>query len=140
MEVLKERGRRCECCGASPSDGVTVINVDHIKPRARYPELALVKANLQVLCSVCNHGKGNWDETDWRPAGAETTVTAERDDASTEEYISRLPPVWSRREEVQKLVENEKRLMAKIRKATQWPLAPRDMSSPRLVKKRARKA
>jgi hypothetical protein len=19
------------------------------------------------LCSVCNHGKGNWDTTDWRP-------------------------------------------------------------------------
>lgn len=65
MEVIKERGARCECCGASPKDGI-VINVDHIKPRRKYPELALTKANLQVLCGVCNHGKGNWDETDWR--------------------------------------------------------------------------
>ena len=66
MEVLTERGARCECCGTSPKDGI-VIHVDHIKPRRRFPELALTKANLQVLCEVCNHGKGSWDQTDWRP-------------------------------------------------------------------------
>ncbi len=66
MEVIKERGTRCECCGHSPSDGVTVLNVDHIKPRKLHPELALDKANLQILCDACNHGKGNWDQTDWR--------------------------------------------------------------------------
>jgi len=65
MRVIVARGNRCECCGASPKDGIT-INVDHIKPRIRFPELALDEANLQVLCDVCNHGKGNWDETDWR--------------------------------------------------------------------------
>lgn len=65
MQVIKERGARCECCGACPKDGI-VIHVDHIKPRRKYPELALTKANLQVLCEVCNHGKGSWDETDWR--------------------------------------------------------------------------
>ena len=46
------------------------MNVDHIKPRKKYPELALDKSNLQVLCEECNHGKGNWDETDWRPENA----------------------------------------------------------------------
>lgn len=66
MHVLIERGNRCECCGASPADGRTVINVDHIKPRRKYPELALTQSNLQVLCEACNHGKGNWNETDWR--------------------------------------------------------------------------
>lgn len=66
MIVLTKRGAKCECCGASPTDGVTVINVDHIKPRRKFPELALTESNLQVLCGVCNHGKGNWDETDWR--------------------------------------------------------------------------
>lgn len=65
MRVLTARGARCECCGASPKDGI-VINVDHIKPRRKYPELALEASNLQILCDVCNHGKGNWDETDWR--------------------------------------------------------------------------
>lgn len=67
MRVLVKRGRRCECCGATPEDGRTVINVDHIKPRKKSPELALVESNLQVLCDSCNQGKGNWDETDWRP-------------------------------------------------------------------------
>lgn len=66
MEVIQERGARCECCGASPRDGRTVINVDHVKPRRTYPHLALSKDNMQVLCSVCNHGKGNWSEHDWR--------------------------------------------------------------------------
>jgi len=66
MEVLRKRGARCECCGATPKDGKTVLNVDHIKPRKLFPELALDESNLQVLCAACNHGKGNWDQTDWR--------------------------------------------------------------------------
>jgi hypothetical protein len=65
MAVLTERGARCECCGATPQTGA-VMNVDHIKPRLKFPHLALAKSNLQVLCDACNHGKGNWDETDWR--------------------------------------------------------------------------
>lgn len=65
MKVLIRDGRRCACCGATPATGA-VMNVDHIKPRRLYPELALDENNLQVLCHDCNHGKGNWDETDWR--------------------------------------------------------------------------
>ena len=65
MEALKKYGGRCQCCGASPATGA-VLNVDHIKPRRIYPHLALELDNLQVLCGECNHGKGNWDETDWR--------------------------------------------------------------------------
>ena len=65
-EVITEFGRRCMCCGATPDDGRTVIHVDHIKPRYKYPKLALVKSNLQILCGVCNQGKGAWDETDFR--------------------------------------------------------------------------
>lgn len=65
MEVLKRDGARCACCGATRADGV-VLHVDHIKPRRTYPRLALDVNNLQVLCEVCNHGKGNWDQTDWR--------------------------------------------------------------------------
>jgi hypothetical protein len=66
MLALKKYGARCQCCGASPSDGA-VMNVDHIKPRKLFPELALELDNLQILCHDCNHGKGNWDMTDWRP-------------------------------------------------------------------------
>lgn len=65
MVALKKYGARCQCCGASAANGV-VIHVDHIKPRKLFPHLALHVKNLQVLCEVCNHGKGNWDMTDWR--------------------------------------------------------------------------
>lgn len=65
MMALKKYGPVCQCCGASPSTGA-VMNVDHIKPRKLFPQLALDLDNLQVLCGDCNHGKGNWDMTDWR--------------------------------------------------------------------------
>ena len=67
MQALKKYGAQCMCCGASPATGA-VMNVDHIRPRRLFPELALDINNLQVLCHECNHGKGNWDMTDWRAA------------------------------------------------------------------------
>ena len=66
MQAIKRYGARCMCCGATPDDGV-VMNVDHIQPRKLYPDRALDIENLQILCNPCNHGKGNWDQTDWRP-------------------------------------------------------------------------
>ena len=65
MQALKKYGPRCMCCGATPASGA-VMNVDHIKPRKTWPSLALDINNLQILCHECNHGKGNWDQTDWR--------------------------------------------------------------------------
>jgi len=65
MLALKKYGPKCQCCGATPKDGA-VMNVDHIKPRKLFPALALDVKNLQILCHECNHGKGNWDNTDWR--------------------------------------------------------------------------
>jgi 5-methylcytosine-specific restriction endonuclease McrA len=65
MIALKRYGPKCQCCGATPSTGA-VMNVDHIKPRKLFPSLALDVNNLQILCNACNHGKGNWDMTDWR--------------------------------------------------------------------------
>lgn len=67
-EALKKHGARCQCCGRGATEGVA-LHVDHIKPRRKYPDLALDVNNLQVLCSECNHGKGNWDTTDWRGNG-----------------------------------------------------------------------
>ena len=60
-QALKRSNKRCELCGATSK-----LHVDHIKPRSRYPELALRLDNLQVLCRDCNLGKGAWDSTDWR--------------------------------------------------------------------------
>lgn len=67
MKVLKKYGATCQCCGSSAHNGA-VINVDHIKPRSKFPELCLDENNLQVLCNDCNKGKAAWDQTDWRPS------------------------------------------------------------------------
>jgi hypothetical protein len=56
VKILAESGRRCLLCGNSPDNGIT-LHVDHIKPRSLFPELALEKSNLQVLCEDCNLGK-----------------------------------------------------------------------------------
>lgn len=61
--VLKHYGAKCMCCAAATGQ----MQVDHIKPRSRYPELALSFDNMQVLCASCNMGKLAWDETDYRP-------------------------------------------------------------------------
>lgn len=63
--AIVKHGNKCQACGSGPEQG-RVINVDHIKPRKLYPELALALTNLQILCDLCNAGKGNWDQTDWR--------------------------------------------------------------------------
>jgi len=78
MEALLKYGPRCMCCGATPSTGA-VMNVDHIKPRQTHPELALEINNLQILCHECNHGKGNWDTTDWRKRENYECEHAEKD-------------------------------------------------------------
>lgn len=78
-EALKLHGGRCQCCGASPATGAT-LHVDHIKPRSKFPHLALVLSNLQVLCEDCNLAKSNTDETDWR----QPSVSA--NDALADEY------------------------------------------------------
>lgn len=65
LMAIKQHGMRCLICGSSPMEGA-VLNVDHIKPRRLFPELALVVENLQVLCGDCNEGKGNWGMTDAR--------------------------------------------------------------------------
>lgn len=71
MQALKLHGAICMCCGDTPKNGA-VMNVDHIKPRRTHPHLALKIDNLQILCGACNHGKGNWDDTDWRESDPES--------------------------------------------------------------------
>ena len=66
-QALVKYGNRCMCCGISREDGA-VIQVDHVKPRHKYPELALDINNLQILCASCNRGKYGDDseQDDWR--------------------------------------------------------------------------
>jgi hypothetical protein len=55
----------CGCCGQRGGAG-NPLQVDHVKPRSKHPELALTPTNLQVLCRNCNMGKSNKSDTDWR--------------------------------------------------------------------------
>jgi hypothetical protein len=65
--ALKRENGYCQCCGSRGTPD-NPIQVDHIKPRSRFPHLQLALSNLQVLCRHCNLGKSNSDWTDWRHA------------------------------------------------------------------------
>lgn len=58
-DVLKRDNYRCVVCGASASDGVTQLHVDHIIPIAKGGKTEM--SNLQTLCQRCNLGKGTSD-------------------------------------------------------------------------------
>jgi len=66
QQHIHDGGPQCRLCGKTAwGDGVT-LQVDHIKPRVIYPELALSPNNLQVLCIDCNAGKSWRFSDDWR--------------------------------------------------------------------------
>lgn len=52
QECLTRMGAVCAQCGSTER-----MNVDHIKPRSLFPELALEPANLRPLCWPCNRAK-----------------------------------------------------------------------------------
>ncbi|MEI9535768.1 HNH endonuclease [Enterobacter cancerogenus] len=62
---MKLYGGRCRACGVTAQHGVVML-VDHIKPRSKFPHLALEINNLQVLCEDCNKAKSNTDDIKWR--------------------------------------------------------------------------
>lgn len=85
LKTIQKHGRVCLCCGNRPgmfyASGEPVrIVVDHIKPISKYWHLRLEPSNLQPLCDECNQGKGNWDETDFRPRAPDEWVEAPQDD------------------------------------------------------------
>ena len=49
---LERMGRICAKCGADKQ-----IQVDHIKPKSKFQELALEQSNLRPLCWPCNKAK-----------------------------------------------------------------------------------
>lgn len=57
-EVIKDQGRVCRDCGITIRNDADVT-VDHIQPRSKYPDLALARDNLRVLCRSCNSKKGD---------------------------------------------------------------------------------
>ena len=65
LEAISRYGSSCLRCGRKDSEGHP-INIDHVKPRKFYPQLALDIENLQPLCNPCNKSKGNYKPTDYR--------------------------------------------------------------------------
>jgi hypothetical protein len=63
-QVFHRDGFRCVACGRRGGDDGVVLHVDHIVPRSKGGEDTL--DNLQTLCSACNLGKSNRDDTDLR--------------------------------------------------------------------------
>lgn|GEM_PF-3492951 len=62
FKALSFYGKKCMCCSATTG----TMHVDHIKPKSKFPLLALEFSNLQVLCEECNRGKGAEFQTDFR--------------------------------------------------------------------------
>lgn len=59
--ILMAYGKVCMNCGNKSN-----IHVDHIKPKSKFPELAMDPMNLQVLCKICNESKSDLHFTDYR--------------------------------------------------------------------------
>lgn len=51
---LKLKKNTCVLCGSTDD-----LSVDHIKPRSKFPLIALEMSNTQILCRSCNSSKGN---------------------------------------------------------------------------------
>jgi len=62
-QVIEEEGRICAECGKKINQSFD-LTVDHKYPRKKYPELALSRDNLRVLCRKCNSKKGSGDWID----------------------------------------------------------------------------
>lgn len=59
--IFERYGKVCLKCGAT-----TQIQVDHIKPKSKFPELTYDINNLQPLCWPCNKQKTNRYIADYR--------------------------------------------------------------------------
>jgi len=59
-KVFQKYPAICMSCGNKNH-----LEVDHVKPRSKYPELELDIDNLQVLCRDCNLLKGVKDDPKW---------------------------------------------------------------------------
>ena len=88
-EALVLHGRQCMVCGFTPTLGCKErLVVDHIKPRSKFPDLALDLSNLQILCNSCNMGKSNIHQHDFRAEwhGEEE----EHDDPLTAQFMATM--------------------------------------------------
>lgn len=59
-EIFRTYPNQCFKC-----DSVEKLQVDHVKPRSKYPELTYDFSNLQILCERCNRSKSSSDDPAW---------------------------------------------------------------------------
>ena len=52
-QIYNERVKKCELCD-TPIYSFNVSNFHHIKPKGTYPELRLVRFNIQFICFTCH--------------------------------------------------------------------------------------
>lgn len=90
FEVLEKYNFKCRACGYGANDGKK-LHVDHIIPVSKDGKTEI--ANLQVLCSDCNVGKGTKIVDGWvvearpmlvQPVTSEDTVVAWRHDRANQ--------------------------------------------------------
>lgn len=55
--IILEQGNKCGECGSLIRQRLD-ITVDYVLPRSKYPNLALTRSNLRLLCRRCNSRKG----------------------------------------------------------------------------------
>lgn len=61
-EHLFEQQQGCcakASCIAGKLPGIEYLQIDHIQPLSKYPELALEHSNFQLLCGPCNREKSD---------------------------------------------------------------------------------
>jgi 5-methylcytosine-specific restriction endonuclease McrA len=51
---MERDGFACTACGASERDHDVALEVDHIKPVSRFPDLEMDLDNLRTLCQRCH--------------------------------------------------------------------------------------
>jgi 5-methylcytosine-specific restriction endonuclease McrA len=59
LEVIERDGHACTTCGSEDE-----LQVHHVNPISKYPELALEPSNLLTLCGPCNRELGDDDPND----------------------------------------------------------------------------
>lgn len=63
-------GGRCAYCDGYPIDATGEIQVDHFRPKSRFPMFVCTWPNLFLVCSACNGEKGEqWDSALLKPDG-----------------------------------------------------------------------
>jgi len=58
IKIWEERPHVCVECGKRLGDKLNVSYFSHRRSKGAYPELRLVKSNIDILCTECHH---EWD-------------------------------------------------------------------------------